>query len=234
MLDSTGNIAFAGFTLPKLLWVKENEPQNYAKISKILLPKDYLCYRLTGEFVTDVSDASGTLYFDVKKRDWSAEILNKYGIDAAWLPRVLESDGCAGELKDELNKQLGTNAVKVIIGAGDNAAAAVGTGTVRNGDCNISLGTSGTIFTVSDSYNCDRKNAIHSFCSASRSYHYMACMLSAAVCSGWWTKDILRDDFQAKTMCCFYPILWVNAHRLTIPTYADFFTDFHSQLPKTK
>lgn len=197
LLDSTGNIAFAGFTLPKLLWVKQNEPENYAKIDKILLPKDYLCYRLTGEFVTDVSDASGTLYFDVNRRDWSDDILKKYEICSSWLPRVLESDSFAGNLKHELQNVLGVNNIKVIIGAGDNAAAAVGTGTIKSGDCNISLGTSGTIFTVSDSYNCDRINAIHSFCSASRSYHYMACMLSAAVCSDWWINNILRDDFSS-------------------------------------
>ncbi len=196
-LDCAGNIAFAGFTLPKLLWVKENEPENYKKINKIMLPKDYLAYRLSGEFCTDVSDASGTLYFNVKNRCWSEEILNIYGILQEWLPKVLESDECAGTLKEELQEELGTDRVKIIIGAGDNAAAAVGTGTVKNGSCNISLGTSGTIFTVSDSYNCDRINAIHSFCSACRNYHYMACMLSAAVCCNWWVEKILGDEYNS-------------------------------------
>ena len=195
LLDNTANIAFAGFTLPKLLWLKENEPENYKKISKIMLPKDYVAYRLSGDFCTDVSDASGTLYFDVENRSWSKNILSENGINEEWLPKVLESDGCAGMLKAELAGKLGLNGVKIIIGAGDNAAAAIGTGTVKDGDCNISLGTSGTIFTVSDKFSLDRDSAIHSFCSASRNYHQMACMLSAAVCCNWWVEKILRDDY---------------------------------------
>lgn len=195
LLDNTANIAFAGFTLPKLLWVKENEPENYKKISKIMLPKDYVAYRLSGSFCTDVSDASGTLYFDVENRSWSKKILERYGIKEEWLPDVLESDGCAGTLKKETAEELGLGAVKIIIGAGDNAAAAIGTGTVKNGDCNISLGTSGTIFTVSDKFSLDRSSAIHSFCSASRNYHQMACMLSAAVCCNWWVEKVLRDGY---------------------------------------
>ena len=195
LLDNTANIAFAGFTLPKLLWVKENEPENYAKINKIMLPKDYVAYRLSDSFCTDVSDASGTLYFDVEKRCWSQNILKEYGIKEEWLPKVLESDECAGTLKNELAEMLGLDDVKIVIGAGDNAAAAIGTGTVKDGDCNISLGTSGTIFTVSDKFSLDRESAIHSFCSASRNYHQMACMLSAAVCCNWWVEKILRDNY---------------------------------------
>lgn len=197
LLDNAANIAFAGFTLPKLLWVKENEKENYSKIAKIMLPKDYLAYRLSGNACTDVSDASGTLYFDVKNRCWSEEILKKHQIEKQWLPRVLESDECAGTLKAELASQLNQSKVKIIIGAGDNAAAAIGTGTVKNGDCNISLGTSGTVFCVSDSFSLDRESAIHSFCSASRNYHQMACMLSAAVCCNWWTEKILRDSYDS-------------------------------------
>lgn len=197
LLDNTANIAFAGFTLPKLLWVKENEPENYGKISKIMLPKDYVAYRLTGKLYTDVSDASGTLYFDVEKRCWAKEILDRYSIKEQWLPKVLESDECAGILKSELTAELGTGEVKIIIGAGDNAAAAIGTGTVKDGDCNISLGTSGTVFTVSDRFSLDRESAIHSFCSASRNYHQMACMLSAAVCCNWWVEKVLRDGYES-------------------------------------
>ncbi len=195
LLDNTANIAFAGFTLPKLLWVKENEGENYEKINRIMLPKDYVAYRLSGSFCTDVSDASGTLYFDVRNRCWSENALTEYGIKKEWLPKVLESDGCAGTLKREIADSLGLGEVKIIIGAGDNAAAAVGTGTVKDGDCNISLGTSGTIFTVSDKFSLDRESAIHSFCSASRNYHQMACMLSAAVCCNWWVEKILRDGY---------------------------------------
>ncbi len=216
LLDNTANIAFAGFTLPKLLWVKENEPDNYAKISRIMLPKDYVAYRLSGSFCTDVSDASGTLYFDVENRCWSKEILDEHEIKEEWLPKVLESDGCAGILRKDISDKLGLNDVKIIIGAGDNAAAAIGTGTVKDGDCNISLGTSGTIFTVSDKFGLDRESAIHSFCSASRNYHQMACMLSAAVCCNWWVEKILRDDYGSvlskenklgENECLFLPYL---------------------------
>ncbi len=196
LLDNAANIAFAGFTLPKLLWVKENEPENYAKIRKIMLPKDYLAYRLTGEFFTDVSDASGTLYFDVENRCWSKAIAEKYGIDINLLPTVAESDEIIGTLKPEIAQQLGLPQVRVIIGAGDNAAAAIGTGAVKNGECNISLGTSGTVFTVSDKFSLDRNSAIHSFCSAGRSYHQMACILSAAVCNSWWTEKILNESYE--------------------------------------
>jgi xylulokinase len=195
LLDSAANIAFAGFTLPKLLWIKENEAENYAKISKVMLPKDYVAYRLSGSFYTDVSDASGTLYFDVENRRWSKDILDRFEIKEKWLPKVIESDQCAGNLKKEIAEDLDLADVKIIIGAGDNAAAAIGTGTVKDGDCNISLGTSGTIFTVSDKFSLDRDSAIHSFCSASRNYHQMACMLSAAVCCNWWVEKILRDDY---------------------------------------
>lgn len=195
LLDNTANIAFAGFTLPKLLWVKENEKENYGKINKVMLPKDYVAYRLSGSFCTDVSDASGTLYFDVENRSWSQNILSEHGIKQEWLPKVLESDECAGTLKSEIADRLNLSDVKIIIGAGDNAAAAIGTGTVKDGDCNISLGTSGTIFTVSDKFSLDRESAIHSFCSASRNYHQMACMLSAAVCCNWWVEKILRDGY---------------------------------------
>ncbi len=216
LLDNTANIAFAGFTLPKLLWVKENEPDNYKKISKIMLPKDYVAYRLSGSFCTDVSDASGTLYFDVENRSWSKNILEKNGIKEEWLPRVLESDGFAGVLKADLTEELGLDSVIIIIGAGDNAAAAIGTGTVKDGDCNISLGTSGTIFTVSDKFGLDRESAIHSFCSASRNYHQMACVLSAAVCCNWWVEKILRDGYDkvlskenrlGENDCLFLPYL---------------------------
>ena len=197
LLDHAGNIAFAGFTLPKLLWVKAHEPALFSRIRRVLLPKDYLAFRLTGKYCTDVSDASGTLYFDVANRCWSKEILQQYGVDERWLPKVLESDECAGTLLPAIAQQLGMEHVAFIIGAGDNAAAAVGTGAVKDGDCNLSLGTSGTVFCVSDSFQLDRAHAIHSFCSASRSYHQMACMLSAAVCSNWWVKQILGDAFDS-------------------------------------
>ncbi len=162
----TGNIAFAGFTAPKLLWLKEHEPENFARIAKVMLPKDYLAYRLSGAFCTDFSDASGMLLLDVAHRTWSPEMLRVTGISGAQLPRLHESYEVVGMLKPAIADMLGLKNVKVIAGAGDNAAAAVGTGVVGEGGCNISLGTSGTLFVSSAEYRGDRANALHAFCHA--------------------------------------------------------------------
>ena len=196
----TANIAFAGFTAPKLLWMKKNEPEKFAKIVKIMLPKDYLAYRLSGSFCTDVSDASGMLLLDVKNRCWSKEMLEICGVREEQLPKVYESWEVVGTLKPEVAKELGfPENVKVIAGAGDNAAAAVGTGTVGDGQCNISLGTSGTVFISSKNFGVDKNNALHSFCHADGSYHLMGCMLSAASCNKWWAEEILGTrDFAAE------------------------------------
>ena len=196
----TANIAYAGFTAPKILWVKENEPENFARIEKIMLPKDYLAYCLSGSFCTDLSDASGMLLLDVKNRCWSEEMMAICGITKEQLPKLYESYEVVGTLKPELAEQLGFSPnVKIIAGAGDNAAAAVGTGTVGEGSCNISLGTSGTIFISSSNFRVDEHNALHSFDHADGSYHLMGCMLSAASCNKWWNEEILStNDYQAE------------------------------------
>ena len=151
--EYTGNIAFAGFTAPKLLWMKKNEPKQFDAIRKIMLPKDYLVYMLTGAFTTDVSDASGMLLLDVKNRKWSREMLTICGVSEQMLPEVRESYDVSGQIKTEILESLGLSGrVVVVAGAGDNAAAAIGTGTVENGSCNISLGTSGTVFIASDRF----------------------------------------------------------------------------------
>lgn len=198
--EYTANIAFAGFTAPKILWMKKNEPENFNKISKIMLPKDYLAYRLSGSFCTDVSDASGMLLMDVKRRCWSKEMMEICQISEKMLPTLYESYEVVGTLKPELSKELGLSPnVKIIAGAGDNAAAAVGTGTVGEGRCNISLGTSGTIFISSKNFKVDEYNALHSFAHSDGSYHLMGCMLSAASCNKWWNEDILNTkDFAAE------------------------------------
>jgi len=198
--EYTANIAFAGFTAPKILWMAKNEPEKFHRIKKIMLPKDYLSYMLTGEFCTDVSDASGMLLMDVKNRCWSQEMLEICAIKAEQLPRLCESNEVIGILKGALAQKLGlNNDVKVIAGAGDNAAAAIGSGTVGNGECNISLGTSGTIFISSDKFCVDENNALHSFAHANGKYHLMACILSAASCNKWWCEDILNTkDFNAE------------------------------------
>ena len=195
----TANISFTGFTAPKVLWMKKNEPDNFARIKKIMLPKDYLCYRLSGVHATDVSDASGTLFFDVKNRGWSKEMCEICGIKDEWLPKVFESYEAVGTLKPEVAKELGlSEKVVIAAGAGDNAAAAVGTGTVGNGACNISLGTSGTVFISSEKFGVDENNALHSFDHADGSYHLMGCMLSAASCNKWWMDEIIGTKDYAK------------------------------------
>lgn len=190
----TANIAFAGFTAPKILWMREEEPEQFERIHKIMLPKDYLAYRLSGSFVTDVSDASGMLLMDVKNRCWSKEMLSLCGVTEEQLPELHESYEVVGTILPQVAAELGLrDTVKVIAGAGDNAAAAVGTGTVGNGACNISLGTSGTLFISNNNFGVDPNNALHSFAHADGHYHLMGCMLSAASCNKWWMDSILQD-----------------------------------------
>ena len=197
--EYTANIAFAGFTAPKILWVKNNEPENFARIKKIMLPKDYLAYKLSGTFATDLSDASGMLLLDVKNRKWSKEMLDICGVTEEMLPQLFESYEKIGTLKPEVAKELGLSEDTVIAaGAGDNAAAAVGTGTVGKGKCNISLGTSGTIFISSDSFSVDENNALHSFDHSDGGFHLMGCMLSAASCNKWWMDEIIRTKDYAE------------------------------------
>ncbi len=196
----TANIAFAGFTAPKILWMKENEPELFAGIHKIMLPKDYINYILTGVHCTDYSDASGTLLLDVAHRRWSQEMLDICGITMARMPRLFESYEAVGTLKPDIAKQLGlSEQVIVCAGAGDNAAAAVGTGTVGAGGCNISLGTSGTVFISSEKFGVDPHNALHAFAHADGHYHLMGCMLSAASCNKWLMDKIYQtSDYPAE------------------------------------
>lgn len=195
----TANIAFTGFTAPKILWIKNNEPDNFAKIKKIMLPKDYLAYKMTGNHCTDASDASGMLLFDVKNRCWSKEMMEICSVKEEQLAKVYESYEAVGHLTPEAAEALGLSTdVVVAAGAGDNAAAAVGTGTVGDGSCNISLGTSGTIFISSKNFGVDENNALHSFAHADGKYHLMGCMLSAASCNKWWMDTIIGTNDYAK------------------------------------
>ena len=197
--ELTANIAFAGFTAPKILWVKNNEPEIFAKISKIMLPKDYISYMLSGSFSTDYSDASGMLLLDVKNKKWSSEMIEICSISEDMLPKLYESYEVVGAIKPELAKELGLNDdIKIVAGAGDNAAAAIGTATVGEGACNISLGTSGTVFISSKNFGVDSFNALHSFAHADGNYHLMGCMLSAASCNKWWMEEILKTKDFAK------------------------------------
>ena len=195
----TGNIAFAGFTAPKILWVRNNEPENFKRIRKIMLPKDYLVYKLTGAFTTDYSDASGMLLLDVKNKKWSEEMLDICGVKSEQLPTLHESYEAVGKVSDEIKAELGINGEAVVAaGAGDNAAAAVGTGAIGNARCNISIGTSGTIFITSDKFLVDEKNSLHAFAHAAGNFHLMGCMLSAASCNKWFMDEILKERDYAK------------------------------------
>ena len=198
--EYTANIAFAGFTAPKLLWMKENEPELFARIAKIMLPKDFINYRLSGVHCTDVSDASGMLLFDVKNKCWSKEMIEICGIKESQLAKIFESYEPVGKILPEMADKLGISKDCVIAaGAGDNAAAAVGTGTVGEGACNLSLGTSGTLFISSEHFGVDEKNGLHSFAHADGHYHLMACMLSAASCNKWLMEDIYKTkDYGAE------------------------------------
>lgn len=193
--EYTANIAFTGFTAPKILWMQKHEPEFWERVKKIMLPKDYLAYRMTGNFSTDYSDASGTLLLDVKNKCWSEEMLKICHVDIGQLPKLYESYEVTGTLRKSVAERLGLReGVKVTAGAGDNAAAAVGTGTSGDGKCNISVGTSGTIFISSNSFKVDENNALHSFVHADGKYHLMGCMLSAASCNKWWIEDILKSS----------------------------------------
>ena len=189
----TANIAFAGFTAPKILWMRRNEPENFARVKKIMLPKDYINYRLTGVHCCDYSDASGMLLLDVQHKCWSKKMLEICGVNEAQMPRLFESYEVVGTLAPDVAEGLGLSpCVRVVAGAGDNAAAAVGTGVVGEGGCNISLGTSGTLFISSDKFSVDHNNALHAFAHADGGYHLMGCMLSAASCNKWLCDEILK------------------------------------------
>lgn len=189
----TGNMALTGFTAPKLLWVKKHEPENFFRINKVMLPKDYIAYCLSGVHSTDVSDASGMLLFNVKEKCWSKEMLDIVGLQEEQMAKVYESFEITGTIKEELAKELGFPLdCKIIAGGGDQAVAAVGTGTVGSGMCNVSLGTSGVVFVASKDYSEIKDNALHVFAHADGKYHFMGVMLSAAASNKWWMDEILK------------------------------------------
>ncbi len=188
----TANMALTGFTAPKLLWVRKHEPDNFAKIKKIMLPKDYVAYRLSGIHCTDVSDASGMLLLDVKNKCWSKEMLELCGLEEKQMAKIFESYQVVGNLTEQAARELELpKEVKVIAGGGDQAVAAVGTGTVGEGRCNVSLGTSGVVFISTKEFAVDENNSLHAFAHADGRYHFMGVMLSAAASNKWWMDEVL-------------------------------------------
>jgi len=199
LIDATGNIALTGLTAPKLLWVRNHEPEIFRRIHKVMLPKDYLSYRLSGSFTSDVSDLSGTLFFDPETKTYSKKMLALLGLDESMLPRICESHEVVGTLTPQLQTLLHLKReVKIVIGGGDQAIGAVGVGVISDGDCSISLGTSGVIFVASDSFAVDRISHFQSYAHANGKYHVMAVMLNAAGALKWWNEEIFAsDDYEA-------------------------------------
>ncbi len=196
LVKYTGNFAFAGFTAPKILWLKKNEPENFKKLKHILLPKDYLVFLLTGQYSSDYSDASGMLLLDAEHNKWSDEMIDIIGISKEMLGTLHYSYDIVGLVKEEVADELGLSKdVFVTAGAGDNAAAAVGVNCVKNNTCIVTLGTSGAIFLSSDKYLCDANVALHLFNRVDGKFHIMGCILSGASCNRWWIKDILQSDY---------------------------------------
>ena len=193
--EYTANKALTGFTAPKVLWVKHNQPAIYRQIEHILLPKDYIRWRLTGEYATDVSDASGTLFFDVAQRQWSMEMVDFLGLPATVLPTCYESYEITGYITGQAAAATGLNKrLPVVGGGGDQASGAVGTGVVKAGTVSVALGTSGVVFACQDTHSVDDKNRLHSFCHANGKWHVMGVMLSAASCLKWWVEKVCRLD----------------------------------------
>ena len=191
----TLNPAIAAFTLPSLLWVKNNLAEVYANIDKILLPKDYVNFMLTGNFTTDVSDASGTGMLDVGKRQWSNEILNHFDIDINWLPQVFESCEVVGDITNNIASLTGlTTDTVVVAGAGDQAAAGLGNGIIHDGEVSMSLGSSGVVFASLDKPNRDEKGRVQTFCHAMpNTWHVMGVTQSACLSLSWFKKNFAKD-----------------------------------------
>jgi xylulokinase len=194
--ERTGNPAMPGFTAPKLLWVREHEPEVFARLAKVLLPKAWLRWRLCGEFAEDMSDASGTLWLDVGARDWSAPLLAACGLDESHMPRLVEGTEPTGTLRQEWVSRWGFEQAPVLAGgAGDNAAGAVGVGAVAPGDAFLSLGTSGVLWATTAGFAPAPQRAVHAFCHAlPHTWHQMGVMLSAAASLAWWAGVTGRDE----------------------------------------
>jgi xylulokinase len=186
MLRITGNRAMPGFTAPKLLWVRQHEPEIFAQTATVLLPKDYVRLRMTGDCASDMSDSAGTLWLDVAQRRWSEAMLAATDLGQGHMPTLFEGNEITGSLRAEIAEAWGMPRVPVVAGGGDNAAGAIGVGVVRPGDAFLSLGTSGVLFLASDGYRPNPECGVHTFCHAiPRHWHQMSVILSAASCVDW-------------------------------------------------
>lgn len=194
----TGNLMMPGFTAPKLLWLQRHEPSLFARIDKVLLPKDWLRWRMTGDFASDMSDAAGTLWLDVAGRRWNEALLRACGLGLPHMPRLHEGPEVTGQLASGLARDWGLRQVPVVAGAGDNAAGALGVGVVSPGQAMLSLGTSGVCFAVTGGFAANPAQAVHSFCHAlPNTWHLMSVMLSAAACLDFTARLLGRTDVPA-------------------------------------
>ena len=216
--EISGNLIMPGFTAPKLLWLAQHEPAIFAQIDKVLLPKDYIRYVISGDFATDLSDASGTSWLNVKARAYEDSLLGACGLTQEKMPRVCEGTDITGQLSPQVAERWGmSNAVKIIAGAGDNAAGAVSMGVINNGQAMLSLGTSGVYFVANDSYRPNPQEALHTYCHAvPNTWHQMGVVLSAAHSLAWWAKNNREseavliqeaEDLSAENIPVFLPYL---------------------------
>jgi xylulokinase len=212
---TSGNIVFPGFTAPKVLWVAEHEPEIFAQIAKVLLPKDYLNFWLTGEYVSDMSDSAGTAWLDSGARDWSDDLLSKSGMHRDQMPKLFEGSDPVGTLRPDLAVDWGVGADVIVVGGGgDNAAAACGVGALREGAAFVSLGTSGVLLAAKDSFAPMPASAVHTFCHAvPNRWYQMGVILAATDSLNWLARNLEVDA--ALTRCSSCPICQVNAPRIT-------------------
>ncbi len=201
LLAIAGNPALTGFQAPKLLWLREAEPANYKQVAHVLLPKDFIRLRLSGEFATDVSDASGTLLLDLRRRSWSEEILEALDLPGEWLPAVYEGPEQTGRIRSDVASELGLPAgIPIAAGGGDNAAAAVGSGIIEAGLASSSMGTSGVLFTHTPQFTPDPSGRLHAFCHAvPGAYHLMGVTLSAGGSLNWW-RHVLGEQYEYEAL----------------------------------
>ncbi|HGO5815869.1 TPA: xylulokinase [Mannheimia haemolytica] len=193
--EITGNLMMPGFTAPKLRWVDKHQPDIAEKVSKVLLPKDYLRLLMSGEYASDMSDASGTMWLDVGKRNWNKSLLNACGLDIENMPKLFEGNQITGYLRPTLAEQWKMKSVPIVAGGGDNAAGAIGIGLYQTGQAMLSLGTSGVYFVVSDKFHANPQKAVHSFCHALPDrWHLMSVILSAASAVDWAVKSLGLKD----------------------------------------
>ena len=219
LIEITANPALPGFTAGKILWVRKHEPEIWAKAAHILLPKDYIRYMLTGEFATEVSDASGMNLLDIKKRDWSDEILEKLNLDKALFAKMYESCEVTGRVHSQAAAQTGLAEGTVVVGgAGDNAAAAVGTGVVEQGKAFTTIGTSGVVFAHSETAEIDPQGRVHTFCAAvPGAYTVMSCTLAAGLSLKWFRDNLCNQEIETAKLMGVDPYYLMDKQAERVP-----------------